>query len=235
MKTSLLLLALFFSGTCYSQTLELSISVPQPRLKETFEVSFSMDSLSKAIFKLDTTKFNINSYTSSGLPPSFTVSLEARQKGENEVGPFIFTFNGKKYKTNQLKFTVADSLPDGNKGLWFRKLKIDDTTVYIMIDQKQPAHNIITRKDENTISATAGVDENEKDTELIDGLENAKVDDWGSSSSTIPDFIHNEKGCRTTYKCYKVTILDKNKPLILTRHSFKNLPDDYSFKDITIN
>lgn len=235
MKLFLFSVILIFSVNCYSQTIALSISVPQPRLKESFEVSFNMDSISEAIFKLDTNKFNIVSYTSLGLSPSFEVNLEALRKGKNEVGPFTFTFNGRTYKTNKLKFTVADSLPDVKKGLWIRELKEDDTTAYIMIDQKQSAYNIITRKDDNTISTSAAVDNNEKDTELSAEIENAKVEEWGSSSSTIPDFIHNEKGFKKSYKCYKITILDKKKPLVLTKESFKNLPGDYSFENIIIN
>jgi len=237
MKHVLLVMFLFSSIRCCSQILELDISLPQPRLGQSFNISFHSDTLSKQIFNLPADKFKINSFIDlTNLATSIGVNLEALKAGQNQIGPLIFTFNGHTYKTNALKFTVADSLPKVNKGIWIRKVPVDDTTAYIIIDQFLPAHNQITRKDENTITTSSQIDDNEKETTLNqEEVENAKVTDWGSSSETSPDFSGKGLGHSTFYKCYKVTISDKSKPLILTKKNFTNLPDDYNFQNIIIN
>ena len=235
MKPFLFLLTLFGCLNCYSQALPLSLSVPQPRLGERFEVSFNADTLSNEIFSIDTNKFKVESYNTVGSIPTFTVSLKALKIGQNEVGPFKFSFNKKVFITTKLTFTVAVSLPDVKAGLWIRKLQINDSMVYIMIDQKQSAHTVVTQKTDNTINAKADVDGGESDASLNDDIENARVEEWGSNSLTMPDFIHNDNGYHKSYKCYRITILDKTKPLILKRQVFNNLPGNYQFKDIVIN
>src|SRR4051812_44383102 len=122
MKSAFIFLALFYSISCYSQTLKLDISLPQPRLGQSFYLTCSSDTLSKQIFNLAPGKFKINSYTAfTGQETTFSVQLEALKIGQNEIGPLSFNFNGNTYKTNIIKFTVADSLPNVNKGIWIRK------------------------------------------------------------------------------------------------------------------
>ena len=237
MKSILLVTSLFFSITCYSQVLELNLSLPQPRMGQSFNISFLSDTLSKQIFNLPNDKFKFNSYIDlTNESTSIGVNLQALKVGPNQIGPLTFTFNGHHYKTNTLKFIVADSLPNINRGVWIRKVPIDDTTVFIMIDQFLPAHNLVTQKDINTINTASQIDNNEQEAQLThDDIENAKVTDWGSSSETSPDFSGKGLNHGTFYKCYKVTILDKKKPLILTKKEFRNLPDYYNFQNIIIN
>jgi len=234
-KTLITIFAVIFSASCYSQTLELSISSHQPRLGEYFSVSFNSDTLSKGVFKLPQDKFKIDSYINSmNIETTLSVNLQALKAGENEIGPFNFTFNGKSYKTNKLKFTVADSLPPVNKGLWIRKVAINDTSFYILIDQRIPAMNYVTRKS-NTISMTAKTSEDEKETEMnTEDEEDAKIESWGSSSSTKLAIGKDDMSYKSLYKCYKVTISDKKKPFTLTSKHFVNLPDYYKFTDIVI-
>jgi len=237
MKYIFFLSLLLISISGYSQKLKLDLSIPQPRLGQSFSISFSADTISKQIFNLPQGKFKIDNYSSSvGVPTSFSVNLEALKTGENEIGPLTFNFNGNTYETNVIKFAVAASLPNVGKGVWIRKVPIDDTTVYIIIDQRIPAHSKITRKNSNTISMSAEVDSGEKEAKLItEDIENAKIEEWGSSSETIPDFIDDKLSRSSYYKCYKVTLLDKKKPLVLTSAAFENLPDYYKFQSIKIN
>jgi hypothetical protein len=237
MKPVFFIIALFFSISCYSQTLELNLSLPQPRLGQNFYLTFSSDTLSKQIFNLAPDKFKVNSYMAlSGEETSFSVQIEALKIGQNEIGPLIFNFNGNTYKTSIVKFTVADSLPNVNRGIWIRKVPIDDTTVYIMIDQRIPIHNRITQKNNNTISMSGEVNDNEKEAELkSDEVENAKIESWGSSSETGLDITGNGLSYASFYKCYKVTVISKSKPLALEKQAFNNLPDYYKFQNITIN
>jgi hypothetical protein len=237
MKRALIFIALFSSISCYSQALKLDISLPQPRLGESFYLSFSSDTLSKQIFNLEPGKFKVNSYIAlTGQETSFSVQLEALKVGQNEIGPLSFNFNGNIYKTNIIKFTVVDSLPNVNKGIWIRKVPIDDTTVYIMIDQRIPTHNIINQTDNNTINMSAEVNNEEKEAELkSEDAEDAQIENWGSSSVTSPDFTGKGLGYASFYKCYKVTIKHKSKSLVLEKQAFDNLPGYYKFQNITIN
>jgi len=237
MKHLLFIIPLFFSIGCFAQALKLDISLPQPRLGQDFYVSFPLDTLSKQIFNLPADKFKIYRYAAStGESTSISVNLEALKTGPNQIGPLTFTFNGHTYKTNQLKFTVADSLPKVEKGIWIRKVPLDDTTVYIMIDQFLTAHNTFTQKDPNSFTTSSQVDDDQKEAKLkTEDIENANVTEWGSSSTTEPDFSGKGKSHGTFYKCYKVTIADKSKPLILTKKDFENLPADYNFQNIVIN
>ncbi|EHQ27655.1 BatD family protein [Mucilaginibacter paludis] len=141
MKPGFILVALFYSISGYSQALRLNISLPQPRLGQSFYLSFTSDTLSKQIFNLAPRKFKVKSYTAfTGQETCFSAQLEALKIGQNEIGPLIFNFNGNTYKTNIIKFTVADSLPNTNQGIWIRKVPVNDTSIYILIDQRIPTH-----------------------------------------------------------------------------------------------
>jgi hypothetical protein len=237
MKPILILVALFYSISCYSQELKLDISLPQPRLGQRFYLSFSSDTLSKQIFNLAPGKFKIISYTSfAAQETNFSVQLEALKIGQNEIGPLSFNFNGNTYKTNTIKFTVADSLPNVNKGIWIRKVPVNDTTVYILIDQRIPTQNHIVKNDSNTITMSAEISNDEKEAGLkSEDTENAKIEDWGSSSETLPDFTGKGSSYASFYKCFKVTIKVKGKPIVLEKQAFDNLPEYYKFQNIRIN
>jgi hypothetical protein len=132
MKRALIFIALLSSISCSSQTLKLNISLKQPRLGQSFYLSFSSDTLSKQIFIFAPSKFKVSSYLALTVQEtSFSAQLEALKTGQNEIGPLSFSFNGNTYKTDIIKFTVVDSLPNVNKGIWIRKVPIDDSTVYI--------------------------------------------------------------------------------------------------------
>jgi hypothetical protein len=237
MKYLIFLITLCSSVNCLSQPIDLDLSLPQPRLGQSFYISFSSDTLSKQIFNLPPGKFKINSYASdTGTPTSFSVNLEALKIGQNEIGPFTFKFNGNTYKTKSIKFTVADSLPNVDKGIWFRKVPINDTAVYIMIDQRIPAHSQITQKDSSSISMTTKVDNDEGEARLTTvDTDDVKIEEWGSYSETKPNFLSNELSYGSYYKCYKVTILNKSKPFVLTSAAFKNLPAYNKFQNITVH
>jgi hypothetical protein len=83
---------------------------------------------------------------------------------------------------------------------------------------------------------SAEVNDDEKEAKLkTEDLENAKIEEWGSSSETRPDFSGKGSIYALYYKCYKVTILNKSKPLVLTKQAFESLPEDYVFENITVN
>src|SRR5580698_1061924 len=94
-----------------------------------------------------------------------SVSLEAKKKGRNEIGPLTIEINGIKYTTTKIAFDVVDSLPAVNKGYWIRKIKVDDTTVLILTEQRIPALTYYDHTD-NSISMATKTNDDEKEIEL---------------------------------------------------------------------
>ena len=45
----------------------------------------------------------------------------------------------------------------------------------------------------------------------------------------------NELKFKYCYRAYKITVIDKTKPVVLHKGDFNNLPDYYTFKNFVIN
>lgn len=236
MKAFFILCLLAIPVLSFSQTLELEMSNPAPRAGEYFTLSVSTDSLPKAVFgSISRKDFSIYSF---GIKDSqqqyFCTEMKATSIGKKTLGPFSINLNGKKYTTNRLNFMVDDSLPDVPEGLWIRKAIIDDTTFYIVIEQRIPALRYNTRKDnEITTNVKEGIDAIE--TELKeDSIVNVNSSGSSSSSSNSlhfdgkPEFMYHSH-------IYKFNITDKSKHITLTKENFKGLPDYYKFQDIVVN
>lgn len=163
MKYVFLMFIIFAFLPGYSQTLELNISTPQPRLGESFSISANIDTIAKYVFGGLSNKFTVSTYTTASSETSkIGISLIAKKPGRNEVGPLVLTINGKKYLTNKLTFNVVDSLPYVNKGLWIRQVHVDDTTSYIIIEQRIPSMKYITHPNPTSINLSYKTNEDEK-------------------------------------------------------------------------
>jgi hypothetical protein len=223
MKRSLIFLFILLSGLdCIAQTLNLEISNPQPRLGEVFTVSVNIDTLSAIILKPLADKFKMSSTSGSASTdyPKFTADVWATNLGENVIGPLTFEFNGKRYSTSQVKFDVVDSLPATDRGLWFRKVIANDSTFYILIDQRVPFNE---SNDANSVK-------------LVGSVENIRSD--GSTTTSTSTSIDSDKGKISEYSSYfgnyKFIITDKSKPVVIRKDAFSGLPPDYKFEDIVI-
>ena len=236
MKAFFILCLLTIPVLSFSQTLTLEMSNPAPRAGEYFTLSVSTDSLPKAIFgSISRKDFSIYSFgVKDSQQQYFCTEMKATSTGKKTLGPFSINLNGKKYTTNKLNFMVDDSLPEIPEGLWIRKAIVDDTTFYIVIEQRIPALRYNTRKDnEITTNVKEGIDA--VATELKDDSI-SNVSGAGSSSSSYnslhfdgkPEFMYHSH-------IYKLIITDKSKRIILTKDDFKGLPNYYKFKDIVIN
>lgn len=240
MKFALSLIsALFFWNGVNAQILELSTSNPQPRLGQSFTVSVNIDTLNQTLFHFLSKNFKISlAKNSSSETPEMSISLEATKKGRNEIGPLSLEFNGLKFSTNKIAFDVVDSLPAVNKGYWIRKIKIDDTTVLILTEQRIPALTY-TERTANSISMTTKANDDEKEAELTwmnADVTNAKVNMTGGHSETQSIYLPSkELTFQYSYWSYKIIIIDKNKPVVLGKTDFANLPDYYKFEDVVVN
>lgn len=218
------------------QVIELTISTPQPRLKETFQISIDINHLRANIFKSLFGKVQLSNDISNTDNGDLTMNVNALKKGKNEIGPLEFFLDKTRYTTNKVVYEVIDPLPNIDKGIWFRKVMISDTTFCIIIEQRIPANSKTTKKSDNSISFTTEPEYNEivkfKDSYSINGVS-------GSNSHSNTNFssvnINGEnRQFMYGYSVYYFNIVDREAKIKITKDKFQNLPNDYKFEDISI-
>lgn len=223
------------SGAAATQLIELSMSTPQPRLKETFEISIDVDHLKANIFKSLAGKVQPAEGTYSNRSSELTFTVKALQKGNNEIGPLEFLFNNTKYTTNKVSFEVIDSLPNTNKGVWFRKVMTGKTTFCIIIEQRIPAKTKTTKVD-NAINLSTEAEYTNlvkfKDSYSIKGAHGNNSNSNTNFNSTIIN--GEEREYMYGYSIYHFTIDDKRAKITISKDLLENIPDDYKFEDIII-
>lgn len=218
------------------QTIELTISTPQPRLNEIFQLSIDINHLRANIFKSIGGKVQLATDISTTDNSEITMNVTAINKGKNEMGPLEFFLDKTKYTTNKITFEVVDPLPNVDKGIWFRKVTTSETSFCIIIEQRIPANNKTTRSSDNSITFTTEPEYTEvvkfKDSYSIDGLS-------GRNSRTSTNFgsvMINGKDRQFMYgySIYYFTIEDKKAKIKITKDKLQNIPADYKFEDIVI-
>lgn len=240
MKTTIFLFfTLLLCVKVYSQTLNLSISDPQPRLGQGFTITINIDTVNQTMFHFLSDRFKVSlAKDQCSTTPEMSVSLEATKTGRNEIGPLTIEFNGTKYTTNKIAFDVVDSLPAVNKGYWIRKIKVDDTTVLILTEQRIPALTYYDHTD-NSITMSTKTNDDEKEAELTwmeADIANAKVEMQGGHSEMQSIYLPSkELKFKYCYWLYKITVIDPTKTVILHQGDFTNLPDYYKFQNIIVN
>lgn len=219
------------------QLLELNISTPQPRLNEKFKISLDEHYIRAQIFKSTFGQLEFAEDFGNTDDGMMILNVKATHKGKNQIGPLHFSIDGIEYSTNKIVYEVIDALPNVDKGLWFRKVFINDSTFCLIIEQRIPANNKTTNISEtDTKYSTEPINENVvsfKYTYSIDGLR-------GSTSTTYSDFgsIYdangNEKQFMAAYSINYFSIIDKKAKIKITKDKFQNLPADYKFEDIIV-
>jgi hypothetical protein len=241
MKTSLITMLLFSLSVfyCTAQTLELKISNPQPRLGQSFTISVDIDTVSSTVFSSLSNKFKLSTGKNAGGDALSAIATEAvvTKTGRNKIGPFSIDINGKKYSTNAVEFDIVDSLPAVDKGFWIRTSRLNDSTVLVLTDQRIPALTYYDHTDNAlTITKQTNGDDEEAKLNEAEDVENAKVNmQLGQSEMQSIQLAARELNFKSHFWVYKVSIIDKSKPVVLHKAVFKNIPNYYNFKDIKIN
>ncbi|GAB2819341.1 hypothetical protein [Ferruginibacter profundus] len=229
-----LFLVILFYGQ--AQTLQLSISNPQPRIGDEFELTLDIKTLKSEIFKSIADKVQIVSEYIAGESGEMKIKVKALKKGINELGPLTLSLNGVAYTTNTISYEVIDPLPNVDRGLWFRKVKKSDSTFCIIIEQRIPANEKTTYKGENSISIATEPETKEfvkfKERYSIAGLSS-------DASSTSTDFSSvkingQSKSYMRCFSVYNFAIDDKTLKIIITKDLFDNLPKTYKFEEIYV-
>ena len=219
------------------QVIKLSISTPQPRFKETFQISIDINHLRANIFKTLAGKVQLAEDINNTDNGQLVMNVNALRKGKNEIGPIEFYLDKTKYTTNKIHYEVIDPLPNIDKGLWFRKVMTSDTTFCIIIEQRIPANSKTTKKSDNSITFTTEPEHNDI-VKFKDSYSIAGVNGRNSHSSTNFNSVEINGEARQFmygYSVYFFDIEDRKAKITITKDKFQNLPDDHKFEDIPIN
>lgn len=240
---TLFLLSAFFGFTqnvdssfTQPQVIELSISTPQPRLKETFQISIDINHLRANIFKSLAGKVQSSNDVGSSDNKQLTINVQALNKGKNEIGPLEFYLDKTKYITNKITYEVIDPLPDTDNGLWFRKVMTSDSTFCIIIEQRVPAQTKTTKTSETSFSTTTEpADYNIvkfKDSYSINGASSH----YSHSNTNFSSVKVNgeDKEFMWSYSVYYFNIFDRSAKIKITKDKLDNLPAGYKFENIII-
>lgn len=219
-----------------SQAIELTISTPQPRLKETFQVSIDINHLRANIFKSLAGKVQLSNGIAGSDNGELSVNINAITMGKNEIGPLEFFLDKTRYTTNKITYEVIEPLPNVEKGIWFRKVMTSDTTFCIIIEQRIPANSIATKKSDNSISFTTEPEYKEiakfKDSYSIEAVSERNSHSETSFSSV--NINGDDRQFMFGYSIYYFNIVDKKAKITITSDKFQNLPADFKFEDISI-
>ncbi|THU38501.1 hypothetical protein FAM09_17720 [Niastella caeni] len=218
------------------QVIELTISTPQPRLKETFQISLDINHLRTNIFKSLAGKVKISNDINVTDREQFTLNVNALKTGKNEIGPLEFYLNKTKYTTNKIIYDVIEALPNTDNGLWFRKVMTSDSTFCIIIEQRIPANNKTTQTSNNSISFTTEPLYTDiakfKDSYSIEGVNSTNSHSNTNFSSV--EINGHDKQFMYGYSVYYFNIVNRKAKIKITKDKFTNLPVDYNFEDIVI-
>jgi hypothetical protein len=219
------------------KTLKLKISTPQPRFKEKFQITLDIGYVRAHIFKSAFKQLQFAEDVGNTDQNLMILDVNAITKGKNEIGPLQFMINGTQYTTNKIQYEVIDALPETDKGLWFRKVTTSDSTFCIIIEQRIPASNRVTKVSaKETKYWTEPLTENIarfKFSYSIDGL-----DGHDAASYTDYGYFYNGKGEEIKYmfshSINYFEIIDRKKKIVITKDKFDNLPKDFKFENIVI-
>lgn len=219
-----------------AEMLGLSISTPQPRLNQTFQVSIDAAPLRSSIFQPLAGKLKIVESYSNVSSTNWQIDVVAMGRGKQQIGPIEFNLGNRKFTTNTVVYEVIEPLPKSNKGLWFRKVKTSDSTFALIIEQRIPSQMQITKNEDNSITYST-VPESEDIVKFDDGysLEGAqRTSSFSKTSQESVEIKGETMGFMDAYSVYHFIIKDRKKQLVIKRDSFVHLPPEYKFEDILI-
>jgi hypothetical protein len=245
MKTILITLLIAVGMQCFAtDTLNLTISNPAPRVDDKVEISIDISFLSNTLDsqlspEIEKHEFN-QFYGNSAKFYKKTISFP--KAGEYTVGPFKFDFNGKQYVTDSLIIQVDEKLPY-REGVWARVVEMDGKKYLVVEQMIQNKSDVKKKKSKGsyTISYTSGgvlPDRKEfVDIEKNPG-EGVIFKNLGSESTTrmAPGTELGDAGFSYIRIKYEIEFnTDFNGSFTLKKKHLINLPRGIKFEDLIIS
>ena len=217
-----------------TKILEVYFSNPQPRINERAEISIDLSQLTDTLINSIPLSYRKN------IGPIYMdrltiASIKTDKLGKFEIGSMEYRINDTKYKSGKLTYEVIDSLPNIDKGIWIRKYKENDSTFWIIIDQRKPIEENYVRYDSSgKVSKEFLQNLNVQfRPEIYDrSVQYSGSPMYGSTDSLIINGVL--KVSYHSLSTYRLKLLTK-KEIKITRRDFIGLPDGYVFRDIIIN
>jgi len=249
MKKRLLIYWLcIISASAFSQSVELKVTNPMPRIGESlylnYEINPEKTDLQKSVIDITTQEKKSASPFKSCTDPDYSIakgSISLTKKldkiGTINLGPFSFVIDGKTYKSGNMAITVYPELPKEKNGVWISYIKAGND-YYLIIEQR------IEGKDQSLYSSKApSLVENDKTyVKVDDSLSSNKLESeikflQQSSSLGMKSLDNNMKKEESLYvqkiTVYKVWTSDKYKNnFLLSREHLLNLPTNSDFTPI---
>jgi BatD DUF11 like domain len=215
-----------------AQNVKISVDNTEPRVGQEFTLTFEADFFSDLLHKAISDSIG---FDTSDANKDLTSTMFARYKGPMTVGPFKFEFNGKQYWSNTVHLNVLEGL-DGKKGVWLRKIKIDEKD-YLLLEQIVLLTPIVT-----TSANTWNTEWKNKEENLAELIQKPKGEDiefyeTRSGMGGKPDKTRDyPPEVSYAYKFYQIKKGPKFKgPLKLTEKNFRKLPPGANVSPIEIN
>jgi len=237
------------SASAFSQSVELKVANPMPRIGETLLLSYDINpektDLQKSVIDINTKEKKSASPFKMCTDPDYSIakgSLSLTKKlekaGNLKFGPFSFMIDGKTYKSGVLNITVYPELPKEKNGLWISYVKSGDDN-YLIVEQR------IEGKDQSLF--TSGVphflNDDKVFVRVVDSLTNKPNRDIifvrGAYSFGMGSLDNDMKKADSQFmqrtSVYKVWTSEKYKNnFLLSKEHFLNLPEKSDFTPILI-
>ncbi len=218
------------------QTIKVSMSTPQPRLNETFEITVDASDIRDNIFKSVKGRLGFPEDMGSMESGKLKTKVKALSLGKNQMGPFEFYIDKTRYTSAIISYEVIDPLPQTDKGIWIRQIRTGEDAFCIIIEQRIPAVTKSGRTADNGISITTEPVAEEmvefKYNDSIDGISAGNSERTSSFSSLEKD--GENIPFKYSFGIYHFSIKDDKAKIRITRDLFKNLPEDYKFEEIVV-
>jgi len=236
------------SASAYSQSVELKVNNPMPRVGDNLYVSFEINpektELQKGIVNITAKEKKSASPFKMCTDPDYTIgsgSLSLKKKlektGNLQFGPFSFNIDGKNYKSGLLNVIVYPELPKEKNGVWISYIKSGEDN-YVIIEQRIEGY------DEKLFGRSPSLLNNDNVfVRVVDSLTNKPNRDIvfvGGVSSLGTRYIDNDSKNKDGQfmqrtLVYKVWTSEKYKnDFMLGREQLLNLPEKSDFSPILI-
>jgi hypothetical protein len=207
-----------YNFTLHEINVYLSVSNPMPRIGEKISLEVSSEFIDSLLIKIlpdgcELTKSYQNILTNE---------IHFHKSGEYILGPFEIIVDRIKFKTQQIKINVIDSLPMV-PGLWVRLVNLDNNAYLLIIEQIVE----LTEGDYNNFKYSLNDQTKRFDEDKRFVVFNTRFTKGLKSGRTYSS-IKNNSGTNLTYSQRNYHLYYKEeKPLILSKFFFERLPKEY--------
>lgn len=213
--------------------IEAKLSNPQPRLNQQSSIEIASVKIIKEITRSLSTTGQIDSRYSFKDDQLRIAELKTDKIGKYTIGSMEFNLNQTNYRTPVLNYEVIDSLPNTDKGLWIRNIKVNDSIFCLIIEQRVPNDSMLTS---STITlAPLNLQFVDLAPVMFINHDFMMTQSGGSRGGEGTTLIKGRQmGFKYFYWICYFRIISKSDKIILGKEYFKNIPDYFNFQDIVI-